>query len=139
MKYKFLDHTADIKFQAYGETLNEVFENSALAVAEYLNSGEKITPSKAKIIDISAQDNESLLSNFIDEILYLIDAEDFVTSKAQIQIRGNNLHAELFGDKSSNYNLQHIKAATYAEMYIKKVNSKEKGKSHWECQMVLDV
>ena len=31
MKFKFLSHTADIKFQANGKTLNEVFKNSARA------------------------------------------------------------------------------------------------------------
>ena len=32
MKYKFFPHTADTLFEAYGRTLEEVFENSALAV-----------------------------------------------------------------------------------------------------------
>ena len=30
-KFEFLDHTADLEFVSFGETLNEVFENSALA------------------------------------------------------------------------------------------------------------
>ena len=32
MKFVFLPHTADVKFQAYGKTLEEVYENSALAL-----------------------------------------------------------------------------------------------------------
>ena len=32
VKFKFLAHTADRKFQAFGKTLEEVFENSALAL-----------------------------------------------------------------------------------------------------------
>ena len=34
MKYKFLKHTADIKFQAFGKNIEDVFENSALALKE---------------------------------------------------------------------------------------------------------
>ncbi|MEK6843858.1 MAG: archease [Nanoarchaeota archaeon] len=134
MKYKFLEHTGDIKFQAYGKTLNEVFENSVIAVSTYISRGKKIKSSKGKVIDVSGTDIESLFYNFLDEIIYLFDAENFIAAKAKITIRGNNLHAEFFGDDASNYkDLDQIKAATYAEMYIKKKAS------GWEAQAVLDV
>lgn len=134
MKYKFLEHTADIKFQVYGKTLNEVFENAILAIAEYLSRGQKIKPSKGRIMSVSGTDYESLFYNFMDEIIYLLDAENFITTKAKVTIRGYNLQAELFGDKASNYkDLDHIKAATYAEMYIKKTDN------GFEAQAVLDV
>ena len=32
--YKFIDHTADVMFEAYGSDLNELFENSGLALQE---------------------------------------------------------------------------------------------------------
>lgn len=134
MKFRFLEHTADIKFQAYGKSINEVFENSILAVFDYISRGEKIKPQKGKIIDVSGTDYESLFYNLLDEIIYLIDAESFITAKAKITILGYNLHAELYGDNTKNYkDLDQIKAATYAEMYIKKT---DRG---WEAQAVLDV
>jgi SHS2 domain-containing protein len=34
---RFLEHTADTKFRAYGKNLNEVFENAALAFSETNN------------------------------------------------------------------------------------------------------
>src|SRR3989344_179933 len=135
MKYKFLEHTADIKFQIYGKTLNEVFENSVLAVAEYVSRGKKIKARKGKIINVSGNDLESLFYNFLDELVYLIDAENFVAAKAKVTIFGYNLKAELFGDSTNNYkDLDHIKAATYAEMYIKKLPDE-----NWEAQAVMDV
>lgn len=133
MKFVFLEHTADIKFKCFGKALNEIFENAALALADYSSGGKKIKNARGKIIEVIAQDNESLLYNFLDELLYLIDAENFIVSKAQVLLRGNNLRAELFGDDASKYHLSHIKAATYSEMYIKQT---EKG---WEAQVVLDV
>ena len=131
-KFIFLEHTADIKFKAFGETLNELFENVAIAVSNYLSRGEKVKASKGKVINVNGDDYESLLYNFIDEILYLLDAEHFLTAKADIIIRGFNLKAELYGDDSSNYQIDHIKAATYSEMYVKK-------KDFWEAPAVLDV
>ena len=139
-KYEFLDHTADIKFKAFGKTINEVFENAVLAVSSVISDG-KIHSVKGKTINVTGNDQESLLYNFIEEILYLLDAEDFVTCKAVVTIRGNNLKADLYGDKASKYNgLEHVKSPTYAEMHIKKIKNNKKNESdYWEIQMVLDV
>ena len=134
MKYKFFPHTADIKFRAYGKTLDEAFENVVLAVSEIMGQGEKIKRKKKKIISVEGNDKESLLYNFIEEIVYLYDAEHFVTAKAEVKIKGNDLRATFYGDDGENYrSLDHIKAATYAEMYVRK------GKNGWEVQAVVDV
>lgn len=132
-KFEMLDHAADIKFKVCGKTLNEIFENSIEAVAYYFGGGEKIESKKGKIIEVRGSDIESLLYKFLDELLYLVDAERFIAVKGSVLLRGNNLKAELYGDDTNKYQLEHIKAATYAEMYIKKA---EKG---WEAQFVLDV
>jgi len=142
-KYIFLEHTADIKIKSFGKNLNEIFENFALAVSEYLSRGEKIKNIKKKKITVKGEDNESLLYNFLDELIYLLDAKNFVVSKAKATTfkKGSTspneiiLEAEVYGDSASQYDdLDHIKAATYAEMYIK-----QKKDNSWEAQVVLDV
>ncbi|RZD31065.1 archease, partial [Candidatus Parvarchaeota archaeon] len=40
-KYEFFEHTADVKFKSYGGSLNEVFENCALAVSKIISRDEK--------------------------------------------------------------------------------------------------
>src|SRR3989338_9365946 len=125
-KYKFIDHTADIKFKAWGETLGSLFENSVLAIVNFMSRGEKISPKKSKVINVSGEDLESLFYNFLEEIISLIDTDKFITSKAEVTLRGNNLKAELYGDDSKSYGLDCIKSPTYSEMYIKKVKSTEK-------------
>lgn len=132
-KYEFLEHTADIKIRVLGDTLNQIFENAVLAVSKYLAGNKKVLSKKGKVIEVKGEDMESLLYNFIDELLYLIDAESFIPVKAEVLIRGNNLKAEIYGDSTRNYSLDHIKSATYAEMSIKKL------KSGWEAIFVLDV
>jgi SHS2 domain-containing protein len=132
-KFELMDHVSDIKFKIYGSTLNEVFENAVLAFASYVGSGEKINSKKGRVIEVRGNDNESLLYNFFDELIYLLEAENFLAAKASVLLRGNNLKAELFGDEASNYRLNLVKAATYSEMKIEK---KEDG---WEAQIVLDV
>ncbi|MDO8508239.1 MAG: archease [Nanoarchaeota archaeon] len=134
MKYKFLEHTADIKIQSFGKNINEVFENSVLAISEYISRGAKIKSIKEKSINITGENIESMYYQFLEEIIYLLDAEGFIASNAKITIKDNNIRGKILGDDSKNYkNLDHIKAATYAEMYIKKTPS------GWQAQCVLDV
>ena len=135
-KFKFLEHTADIKFQAYGKNLNEVFENSAYAMLNVL-SESKIKSKIKKNIHVKGMDLENLLYNFLEELLFLFDSENFILSKIRkIKIDKKNfkLKAEITGDKSSNYKINlGIKAVTYNEMFVKKMKDK------WVSQVVIDV
>jgi len=134
MKYKFLEHTADIKFRAYGKTLEKAFENSVLAVSEILAKGKKVKNVKSKKVKIKANDEKELLYSLIDEVIYLFDAEDFLVASAKVKIKDRLIEVEFYGDDSKKYkDLDSIKAATYAEMEIKK-NSKG-----YEVQAVVDV
>ncbi len=134
-KYKFLEHTADVKFQAYGKTLEEAFTNAALATAETMTKKTKIEQKIKWKIDASGKDLPSLLYNFLEELLFLLDVEDFLLSKVlKIKIKGEELEAEVTGDKASNYKITNdVKAITYNEMYVKEKDGK------WVCQAVLDV
>src|SRR3989338_2523153 len=133
IKYEFLDHTADIKIKVQGLDLGEIFENSVLAVSEYLSPEKKIESRRIKIINVQGSDTPALLYNFLEELLYLIDAAVFSPAKAKVVMRGNNLQAEISGDDAGNYHLQQIKAPTYAEMEVKKYGD------GWIAQFVLDV
>ena len=133
MKFKFLDHTADIKIRAYGKTLNEAFESIALALSEHICKDQEIKSRKGKTIRITGSDIKNLLYKFIEEIIYLLDAEDFVVTKSKVDVKDNKLNAKFYGGKASSYHLHHVKAPTYAEMHIKKK------KDMWEIQAVVDV
>jgi len=90
-KFKFLEHTADVKFQSYGKTLEEAFENSALALQEVMTKKIKIKPIIKKKIEVWGRDKEALLYNFLEEFLFLLDSENFVLSKInKISIITNN-------------------------------------------------
>ena len=134
-KFKFLEHTADVKFQAFGKNSEEVFENSALALKESISGKIKIKEDKNKLIKAKGKDFESLLYNFLEEIIYLLDAENFLISKIkEIKIKDFKLSAKISGDKASNYNFTNeVKAVTYNDMFVEK-----KGK-RWVSQVVLDV
>jgi SHS2 domain-containing protein len=150
LKFKFLEHTADVKFQAFGKTIEKAFGNSALAMAETMTKGEKVAPpgvpsagGTEKSFFVKGKDNESLLYGFLEEFLYLLDAEDFILSKVKkILIKDNVLKAIVIGDKASKYKFTNdVKAVTYNEMFVRveKSRAKRKEEDKFICQVVLDV
>lgn len=137
-KYKFLEHTADVKFQAYGKNLKGAFSNAVKATARILTDNEvkcKIT----KNITVSGSDLKSLLYNFLEEILFLIDSESFLPARVKAikisRVKGKYLlNSVIMGDRITNYETHgDIKAVTYNEMEIRE----EKGRA---CvQVVYDI
>ena len=143
MKYKFLPHTADIKFQAFGNSLEKAFENASYALANIICK-EKIKSKEKKKIKIKGRDRENLLYNFLEEFLYLLDVGGFLVGKIEnLKIIGvkskskyydSELTADIFGDNAENYETEtHVKAITYNDMFIKE---EKKG---FICQVVVDV
>lgn len=140
MKYKFLKHTADAKFQAYGKTLEEAFSNAAIAMFEIIVKIEGIEKKIIKKVEIKAENKESLLYKWLEELLYLLDTEFFLINSVKnmkvIKERKKYiLKAEVLGDTFKEKYERHgaVKAVTYEEMFIKE----EKGKV--TVQVVLDI
>ena len=122
MKYKFLEHKADAKFQAFGKSLEECFENAALAMTSVMTDYKKVKSKITHKIKVKGIDKKSLLYNFLEQLLILLDSESFLLHEIKnLKIKDNELTAELIGDKfNNNYNIKiNIKAVTYNEMEIK--------------------
>lgn len=136
-KFKFLEHTADIKFQAFGKDIEEAFENAALALKKTICEETEILEKEEKKIEVKGKDFESLLYNFLEEFLFLVDGENFLLSKIknlEIDKKNFKLNAIVSGDKANNYEFTNkVKAVTYNEMFVRQ----ERGK--WVVQVVLDV
>ena len=149
MQYTFLPHTADIKFQAKGQTLEQAFINSALALTNIITK-DKIKPKIKKTITIKGKDKENLLYNFLEEFLYLLDVGGFLLSKIKnlkisAEIKSKKplryqlkLRAELLGDNQENYETEaHVKAITYNDMFIKQ--QRINNQTIFTTQVVVDV
>ena len=139
MKYKYLEHTADVKFEAYGTTLEECFESVCEAVFGVITDVKKIDGSIAVPIKISAKDLEKLLYDFIDELIFLIDTKNILVKKCgkmKIEKKGTRtiLTCILECDHIEKYETWGaIKAPTYNQMNITKRNGK------WVSTIVLDI
>jgi len=122
MEFEFLEHTADIKFKAYGKDLNEVFGNAALAFFEIVTNTKKVKPLVKKTIKVESEDLKSLLYDFLEELLVLHEAENYLFSKFKVVIKNNSLTATVEGEKiNKTHELRNlIKAVTYNDMIVTK-------------------
>ena len=130
LKYKYLEHTADAKFQAFGSSLGEAFENSAFAMLNLMCKTKAIKPEKKIKVSVSGRDLKALLYNWLEEILFLLSSKSFLTGKiSNLKISGREgnykLDAVLLGGKAENYEtFGEVKAVTYNEMLVQKTKNR---------------
>lgn len=138
-KFEFLDiTTADACFLAHGKDLNELFENSALAMFEVMVNTKKIKPKVERRIEVKAEDMEGLLFQWLNELLFYYGAENLAFSKFEVKVDEKNikLRSKCLGeeiDPEKHEVKTEVKACTYHKMEVKKINSM------WKAQVILDI
>lgn len=139
MGYKFLEHTADIMFRAWGKNLEELFLSCALALSSSMADLTTVKAVESRRIVLESQNFEELLFNFMNEIIYYKDAEGLIFSKFSLKIQESNIfrvECECFGEKIDlkRHKLGiDVKATTYHKFEVKK------GKSRWKATVILDI
>lgn len=136
MGYEILDHTADVKFKASGNSMEEAFSESVKAFSEIVGGMNGQTTYS---IEIESESHEALLFDFMDKLIFLQDVNDVVVSYAEdLEIEeidsGYCLTAEIWADNiEGSMSVLDVKGPTYSEMYIKFDDGK------WRLQVVLDI
>tara|TARA_Y100000310_G_scaffold344510_1_gene457646 strand:- start:708 stop:1118 length:411 start_codon:yes stop_codon:yes gene_type:complete len=127
MKYEFIDHTADAQFRAYGKDLEEAFSHSAEAMYAVMVDPASIDQKVEKKVSAKGEDIKSLLYDFLEQLLVLLNGGFLLHSVKEISISNDKaLKATVIGDMyKEKYDVtSEVKAITYHEMEIKKVKGK---------------
>lgn len=126
LQFRYIDHMADTIVEAYGDSLEQAFENSALALVNIMFEVDQVVPNKNLRIDIQENDIENLLYSWLEKILLLMLTDDFIPSEFDASIVMEKSKIFLTANvKGENIDLRrhvyHIeaKAITYHEMSIK--------------------
>ncbi len=131
LQFRYIDHVADTIVEAYGDSLEEAFENSALALVNIMFEVDQVVPNKALRVDIQENDIENLLYSWLEKILLLMLTDEYIPSefdarvvmeKSKIfltaNVKGENMDLQRHG-----YHIE-VKAITYHEMSIKQERDK---------------
>lgn len=98
-RYEQLEHTADALVRVSGKDLSERFANAAYAMFDQITDVTKVEPKGEVKIVLEADTREQLLVDFLQELLFLNDAEDLVFSKFEVETDGRKLEALVWGEK----------------------------------------
>ena len=126
--FKFLEHTADVYVEAYGTSLEEAFENSALATLDVMTELEKVEPKSEDILEVEAHDEYALLYSWLEELLVKFELTGKLYSRFKISSIektpvGLKLKAKAWGelyDPEKHPSKVGIKSITYHQMEIVK-------------------
>lgn len=136
MKYKYLkDLTSDVLFEARGKTLNELFENSALALFEVMCKMEKVQPKSQVKFELKKDSIEDLLFDWLQNLIAAVDIEQMFFSKFKIiEIKNNKLTAVAYGEPiTPEKGNTVVKSVTNYKFGIKKV------KNNYMATVSLDI
>jgi len=139
-KFKYLDHTSEAKFQANGATMEEAFAHSVLAMFNMLTDIKKVKPVLRKEIEIKAPKLDTLLFDFLDQFVVLLDTDGFIANqvdslKITKKFEMYTLKAIVRGDSYKDYDVHgSLKAITYNDMVIKQQKN-----GTWIVQVVVDI
>jgi SHS2 domain-containing protein len=127
-KFEFLEHMADIYVVAYGRSVEQAFENAALATFEVMTDTDKVDPTVAESVEVEGSDEQALLYNWIEDLLIRFDLQGILYAKfkldpiqktgGQLKLTGT-IHGEKFDPKKHPQKVG-VKAVTYHQMDIVK-------------------
>lgn len=142
-KFRYLPDiaTADLAFEAFGKTYDELFENAGLALEEAMVKLTSVKPTKEHTINKEENSVENLLYSFLEELIFLKDAETLVFNRIKCEVkkevRGWRLEVSTKGDeidpKKHKLGVD-VKAVTKHLFEIKQLPNKT-----FRCQIILDV
>ena len=142
MPYRFLEGwtLADVAFEATGKNTVELFTDAGIAVlATMVLEVASVGTTVVREVNIEAESLEMLLFKFLDEIIFLKDAENLLFSSMKIRISTDkkySLSGQLEGEKidpNKHERLVDVKAVTFHRFEVK-FDQKQ-----WLARVVLDV
>ncbi len=145
--YKFLEHTADAYFEAFGKTLEEAFANAGRALFEVMLNASKVECRVRRLVVDEGIDAYNALYRWLEDLLIIQNVEKLVFSHFTVSFErevkdepdlGRPLRflGEVCGEKvdPERHELKNeVKAVTYSLMKIFK-----DGRC-WHVSTVLDL
>ncbi len=139
-EFEYLPHTADIIVVGYGRTLEEAFANAAKGVFNIITKIDNVEPKTCRKVEDEADDLYQALYKWIDDLLLYFDSEGLVFSKFNVRLEKEGDKYKIVGeacgepfDPNKHEYGTIVKAMTYAEMEIKKVDD------CWMVKFVVDI
>jgi len=130
--FEELQHTADWELRVWAPNRAELFRQAALGMNALMGLKLQNEPLHKVELYLSAEDDESLLVGFLNEILFYLEIERIGFEDFPLKLNGNGLIAELWGRPIRSIE-KPIKAVTFHNLVV------QCGEDGLEARLVFDV
>lgn len=125
-KFEFLEHTADVYIRTHGATMQEAYENAALAMFETMTDTSKVAQTTEETLEVEAEDQYAMLYNWLEALLVNFETKNMLYSRFQITDwqetnEGFKIKAKVWGEKfdpQKHAQKVAVKAVTYHRMVV---------------------
>ncbi len=136
-EYSLMPHTADIRLQVQGVSVEKIFANALEGMNRILNKEYNKHLNKhviSKNLNITSPDISSLLIDFLSEVLTLSQIHNAIFHIVdQLELHDSTLSAQIIGAKINKFD-EDIKAVSYHE-----ANVVRNDKGNLETTIVFDI
>ncbi|HDR73283.1 MAG TPA: archease [Methanoculleus sp.] len=137
MPFTELEHTADILVRVNASSLEQLFAEAARAMFSFMHEQRK-KGSFSRTLALEAADRETLLHDFLSELLYVAEVDNLVFSDVDVSISGSALAATAYGepfDPDVHAEGTEIKGVSYYGLQIRK----DEQDHHYRVEILFDV
>lgn len=119
-----------------GKTREQAFEQAALAMTAVITDPGSVAPVVDLRIDCSAPDDELLLAEWLNALIYEMATRNMLFSRFEVSLEDSRLSARVWGEpisKTKHAPTVEVKGATYTALEVRRANGE------WIAQCVVDV
>ncbi len=137
LTYQIIDHTADLGIIVKGPDVKQLFILAAQAMTDIIVKGDISEKTATRDVLVEGEDFPDLMVRWLGEILYLFEGENLILHSVEIksispiQLR-STLTLTSF-EPERHQVLREIKAVTYHQISVNKVNDE------WEAKVIFDI
>lgn len=135
--FELLEHPADIGFRALAATLPDLFAGAALAMLSIACEIEQAAPREHYTLSAAGADTESLLINWLNEVLYWFDGKQIAFREfPAIHLAPGSIRAEALGEPREAGRPRPkliVKAVTWHQLRIAQTDT------GWLAEVYLDI
>jgi tRNA nucleotidyltransferase (CCA-adding enzyme) len=135
--WEHFPHEADMGVRGVGATMEEAFEQAAVALTAVITDPEGVAPLEEIDVECEAPDDELLFAEWLNALIYQMATRRMLFARFEVQFDDSRLNGKAWGepvDIGRHNPAVEVKGATYTQL---KVARGETGA--WVAQCVVDV
>lgn len=136
-RWEHFQHGSDVGIRGIGRTKAQAFEQAALALTAVITAPETVQPSVRVAIHCDAADDEFLLVDWINALIFEMATRNLLFCRFQVSLDETMLDATAWGepvDVARHCPAVEAKGATFTELAVRQL-----GDDWWLAQCVVDV